>query len=62
MVLTYNSQYSILKSVKEVKTYERLVYFYSWLYFAQGVVLVHYACPDCFVSILVMVVLSGGIL
>lgn len=33
MVLTYNSQYGILKSVKEVMTYERLIYFYSWLYF-----------------------------
>lgn len=57
MVLTYNSQYDMLISVKEVITYERLIYFYSWLYFAQGVVLVHYACSDCFVSILVMVVL-----
>lgn len=33
MVLTYNSQYDMLISVKEVKIYERLIYFYSWLYF-----------------------------
>lgn len=33
MVLTYNQCYVMLLSVKEVMTYERLIYFYSWLYF-----------------------------